>query len=171
MKKTMPLLLAAALLFGGVTALEIHSAQAKATHQTLGAAPDFTLKNAKTGKTTKLSDFKGKVRLLNFWATWCPPCRGEIPDMVKVQKEFQKKGLQIIGASVDQGGPTVVQAFAKANNINYPLVMADETVVDAYGGIRGIPTTFLIDRQGQIVKKFVGPLSKEQFEQEIKPLL
>ncbi len=123
------------------------------------------------GKTVHLSDFKGKVVILDFWATWCPPCRAEIPDFIALQKQYGDKGLAIIGASVDQGGVATVKAFAKKNNVNYTVVMADEEVAKAYGDIQAIPTTFVIDRQGRIVKQHVGLTSKEEFEKEIKPLL
>lgn len=140
-------------------------------------APDFALPRSGDGKIVKLSDSKGKVRIVNFWATWCPPCRAEIPHFVSMYKDLKGKGVEIIGISLDQKGDSVVAPFVKSNQMNYPVVIGDEKVVSAYGGIRGIPTTFIVDRQGRIVKKFVGLPSdteegiKDAFMKEIEPLL
>ena len=125
-------------------------------------APDFTLKDL-GGKLVKLSDYKGKVVLLNFWATWCGPCKDEIPDLVKVHDLFKKKGFVVLGISLDDEPqvdvPPFVSSFKKATGviINYPLLIGDDMIGDSYGGIRGIPTTFLIDRKGIIRKKYIGP--------------
>lgn len=140
-------------------------------------APDFSLPRSGDGKAVKLSDFNGKVRIVNFWATWCPPCRAEIPHFVSMYKELKGKGVEIIGISLDQKGDSVVAPFVKDNQMNYPVVIGNEKVVSAYGGIRGIPTTFIVDRKGKIVKKFVGLPSdteegiKDAFMKEIDPLL
>lgn len=125
-------------------------------------APDFSLKDL-TGRTVKLSDYKGKVVLINFWATWCPPCKVEIPDLVKVYDTYKKKGFVILAISLDDDPGKVVPPFVvdfkkdKKVSINYPMLVGDEAVNDAFGGIRGIPTTFLIDRKGVIRKKYIGP--------------
>ena len=133
-------------------------------------APAWELKNL-DGKSVKLSDFKGKVVILDFWATWCPPCRAEIPNFVALQKQYGDKGLQVVGISLDQGGVNPVAAFAKGQGINYPIVMGDEDVAHQYGDIQGIPTTFVIDPKGNIVEKHVGFTEKTAFEDEIKKLL
>jgi cytochrome c biogenesis protein CcmG/thiol:disulfide interchange protein DsbE len=170
-KKILPVVLGVLLLAGGFAVSQNQPVEAaKAGHTTLGKAPDFKLK-ALDGKEVKLSDFKGKVRIVDFWATWCPPCREEIPDFISLQKEFKGKGLEIIGVSVDREGPEVVKKFGKEFGINYTSLLANEEVIAAYGGIRGIPTTFVIDREGYIVKKYVGATSKETFEKDIKELL
>lgn len=135
-----------------------------------GPAPKWVLRDV-DGKTVKSSDFSGKVVILDFWATWCGPCRLEIPHFVELQKEYGDQGLVVIGVSLDQQGPGVVKKFMKNFNVGYPMVMADEKVVDDYGGVRAIPTTFVIDRQGNFVKKFVGFASKSEFEKAIKPFL
>jgi thiol-disulfide isomerase/thioredoxin len=145
--------------------------QAPVLAESLGEAPKFSLKSVKDNKSVNLADFKGKVLIINFWATWCPPCRSEIPDFIKLQKEYGSKGLQIIGLAVDAGGAKVVSDFGKEMGINYVSLLADAQTQQAYGGIRGIPATFIVDRKGQIVKKYLGAKSKEQFEAEIKPLL
>lgn len=134
-------------------------------------APNFTLKQSLDGKPFSLNDMKGKVRLVDFWATWCPPCREEIPGFIALQKKYQAKGLEIIGVSVDRGGPDVVNKFAQEYGINYTMLMSEQSVETAFGGIRSIPTTFLIDRQGQIVKKYIGAVSEAEFEADLKPLL
>jgi cytochrome c biogenesis protein CcmG/thiol:disulfide interchange protein DsbE len=134
------------------------------------AAPAWELKDL-DGKTVKSSDFKGKVVILNFWATWCPPCRKEIPDFIELQKQYGAQGLAIVGVSLDRDGPATVKKFQKSNNINYPLVMGNNEVTEAYGGVESIPTTFIIDRAGKIVGKHVGLAPKATFEKELKPLL
>ena len=122
-------------------------------------------------KPVKLSDFKGKVVVLNFWATWCAPCRKEIPTFVALQKQYGAKGLVIIGASLDQGGTKTVKPFVGKTGINYPVVLADQKTADAYGGIQVVPTTFVIDRQGKIVAKHEGDTDRAVFQSEIKSLL
>ena len=136
----------------------------------LQAAPAWELKDLE-GKPVKLSDFKGKVVLLNFWATWCPPCREEIPDLIALQKQYAPQGLVVIGVSVDRGGSAGVQAFAKRMKINYPVVMGNEKTAAAYGDFDVIPTTFFINRQGEIAGQRQGAADEATFAAEIKPLL
>lgn len=133
-------------------------------------APDWKLQNL-DGKTVQLSDFKGKVVVLDFWATWCPPCRGEIPGFIALQKQYEHQGLVVVGVSLDQGGPGVVSSFAKTEGMNYPIVMGDDDVAAEYGDIQAIPTTFVIDRSGKVVAKHEGGTDKATFEGEIKKLL
>jgi peroxiredoxin len=133
-------------------------------------APNWDLKDL-NGKSVKLSDFKGKVVILDFWATWCPPCRAEIPNFIDLQTQYKDKGLVIVGISLDQGGPGVVSAFVQAQKINYPIVMGDEGVSTAYGNIQAIPTTFIIDTNGNIVGRHEGYTEKSAFESEIQKLL
>jgi thiol-disulfide isomerase/thioredoxin len=133
-------------------------------------APSWQLQDLK-GKTVHSSDFKGKVVILDFWATWCPPCRAEIPGLVALQKQYGKQGLAVIGASVDEGGADVVGEAAQKLGINYPIVLADDNMQRAFGGISAIPATFIIDREGRIVKGHLGLVDKDEFENEIKPLL
>lgn len=133
-------------------------------------APNWQLQDLE-GKSVKLSDFKGKVVLLNFWATWCPPCRREIPDFVALQKQYADKGLVIIGVSMDEGGAEVVKPFAKKIGINYPIVLGDQKTAAAYGGIQVVPTTFVIDKTGKIAAQHEGGADRTTFEAEIKKLL
>jgi cytochrome c biogenesis protein CcmG/thiol:disulfide interchange protein DsbE len=133
-------------------------------------AADFTLKTV-DGKAIKLSDYAGKIVLVNFWATWCPPCRQEIPDFVEVYHKNKDKGFVIIGIALDQDGWSAVTPFAKKINITYPLVLGTQEVVDAYGPIKYIPTTFIIDREGYIVNKRVGGIPKADLEEIVSNLL
>ena len=126
------------------------------------------------GQLINLSDLQGKVVMLNFWATWCPPCRSEIPDFVELQSELGEKGLTIVGVSLDTDTPDAVKDFIQKNAINYQVLYAGEQaeeVVDKMGGIRGIPTTFLINRQGEIVKKVTGVLPKQAWQTAVSDLL
>jgi|Deesub1362B_J571_1020462.scaffolds.fasta_scaffold00163_43 cytochrome c biogenesis protein CcmG/thiol:disulfide interchange protein DsbE len=126
-------------------------------------APDFTLKDIK-GNNVSLSDFRGKIVILNFWATWCPPCRKEIPVFIKLYEKYKNEGLIIIGISLDKEGKKVIIPFVKKFGINYPILIGTKEVENAYGGIRGIPTTFIIDKEGKIRKKHIGlPLNPEEF--------
>lgn len=133
-----------------------------------GTAPAFTLTDL-NGKQISLASFRGKVVVLDFWATWCPPCKREIPDFVDLQKEYGSRGVQILGIALDE--PDKVQAFARQNGMNYPVLLGTDEVSMQYGGIEGIPTTFVIDKNGKIVSKFEGFRPREVFEGEIKKLL
>ena len=133
-------------------------------------APNFSLKTY-DGKVIELSTLKGKVVLVNFWATWCPPCRAEIPDFIKVYTAYKSKGLEIIGIALDEEGWTKVKPFIERNKMNYPVVLGDAKVVRDYGSPEGIPTTFFIDKNGNVVDQQVGMLRKEMLEQRIHKLL
>ena len=134
------------------------------------ATPGWQLKDV-NDKTIRSADFKGKVVIMDFWATWCAPCRMEIPGFIALQKKYAQQGLVIVGASVDEGGASMVRQFMEKLGMNYPVVLADEKMQDQFGGIEVVPTTFVIDREGHIVKKYFGLTDESEFEQEIKPLL
>lgn len=136
----------------------------------IGVAPKWSLKDLE-GKVISSDDLKGKVVILDFWATWCPPCRAEIPGYVELQKQYGKDGLVIVGASADEAGPGVVKDFAAKLGINYTMVMMDEAISSAFGGIEALPTTFLIDRNGQIRDRKVGMEEKAEYEQKILSVL
>jgi len=133
-------------------------------------APDFTLLDI-NGNDIKLSDFKGQVIILDFWATWCPPCKAEIPHFIELYDEYNSEGLEIIGVSLDWNAQRLLGPFVEENNINYRLLIGDEEVTNLYGGIMSIPTTFIIDRDGGIRNRYIGYRSKEVFEKDIKELL
>ena len=129
-------------------------------------APDFTLLNLK-GDVVKLSHFKGKVVLVNFFATYCPPCRYEIPDFIKMQKELGPEGFQVIGISVDENGEKILPYFIKQLNINYPVLLATSKVIRDYGNVYALPQSFLIGRDQTIIRHFTGMIT----EHELKPLV
>lgn len=130
---------------------------------------DFTLADH-NGAAVKLADYKGKVILLNFWGTWCGPCKLEIPGFIALQDQYRDKGFVILGVAVEDT-PEAVSAYASEAKINYPLAMIQDDMEDAYGPIYGLPMSLLIARDGSICKKHLGPITKEAAEQEIKPLL
>jgi thiol-disulfide isomerase/thioredoxin len=133
------------------------------------AAPEFSLTSLE-GQSIDLKDYRGKVVLLDFWATWCGPCRMEIPGFVALQKKYADQGFRVIGVSMDDG-PSPVRDFYKEFNMDYPVVMANNKVGMLYGGIYGLPTSFLIGRDGRIYAKHVGATDVSVFEEEIKELL
>ncbi|MBN2355840.1 TlpA family protein disulfide reductase [candidate division KSB1 bacterium] len=133
-------------------------------------APEFTLSSLE-GKSVSLSDFKGKVIIVDIWDTWCPPCRMEIPHFVELYSEYQKKGLEIIGVALGREGRDAVARFARQYKINYISVFASQKMLDDYGPISGIPTTFVIDQKGRIARTYVGYRDKSVFENDIKTLL
>ncbi|MGD9899881.1 MAG: redoxin domain-containing protein [Calditrichaceae bacterium] len=134
------------------------------------AAPAFTLKDL-NGNDLKLSDYSGKVVFVNFWATWCPPCRAEIPAFIELVDKYGKDGFEVIGIGVDPRDFSKVPGFVEQYNINYPVVYGTGEVVTAYGGIESIPTTFVVNRQGRVVEKIVGSRPKSAFESIITALL
>lgn len=132
-------------------------------------APDFSLTGA-DGSTVKLSDFRGKVVIVDFWATWCPPCRKGIPDLIKLKKDFKDK-LVVIGVSVDTDTQKDVIPFIKEYGINYHIAYADNNITQAYGGVQAIPTSFIIDKDGNIVKSFVGLQDISTYQSLVTSLL
>jgi len=140
------------------------------TEQEWGNAPDFILPQL-DGNSLTLSDFKGKVIILNFWATWCPPCRMEIPDFVELYENYKDEGLLVIGVNLDGGDTRPIKQFSEKYKINYPVVLGNVKVTEDYGGIRAIPTTYVIDRKGDIKKKYVGYQPRTTFEDQAKRLL
>jgi cytochrome c biogenesis protein CcmG/thiol:disulfide interchange protein DsbE len=133
-------------------------------------APDFTLRDA-GGKPLKLSDYRGKVVLLNFWATWCPPCKAEIPWFIEFQKTYKDKGFTVIGVSLDEDGWDVVKPYLERSRINYPVVVGDAQVEQHYGGLESLPTTFIIDREGRIADVHIGLVTKNIYEEQIRSLV
>ncbi len=133
-------------------------------------APDFSLE-ALDGKPTRLSDFRGKAVLLNFWATWCGPCKIEMPWFVELQNQYGSQGFQIVGVAMDDASKQDIAKFAKDMGVNYPILIGKEAVGDQYGGIPALPETFLIGRDGKIVDKIFGLRGKAEIEDSVKKAL
>ena len=133
-------------------------------------APEFGLKDA-DGKLVHLSDYRGKVVLLDFWATWCGPCRIEIPWFMEMQRKNKDKGFEVLGVAMDDDGWEAVKPFLQELSVNYRIVMGNDATAQAYGGVDALPTTFLIDRAGRIAAVHVGLASKRDFEDGIQELL
>ena len=133
-------------------------------------APDFELTTL-DGKKMRLSDFRGKAVLLNFWATWCEPCKIEMPWFVQLEKQYGPEGLQVLGVAMDDTGENEISQFVKEMGVNYPVLLGKESVGDEYGGIIHLPTTFYIDRSGKIVEHIEGLHSRHDMETNIKTAL
>jgi peroxiredoxin len=133
-------------------------------------APDFALKDI-NGRQVKLSDFRGKIVLLNFWATWCGPCKVEIPWFIEFEQKYKDRGFAVIGVSMDEEGWSVVKPYLAERRINYRVVVGTEKLGQDYGGVESLPTSFIIDKEGRIVSTHVGLVSKSDYESEIVQLL
>ena len=133
-------------------------------------APEFTLKDS-DGRPVKLADYKGKVVLLNFWATWCGPCRIEIPWFVDFEKTHKDRGFAVLGVSMDEDGWEAVKPFMQEHKVNYRMVIGSDDMAQKYGGVDSLPTTFLIDREGRIASTHIGLVSKKDYLNDIQQLL
>jgi peroxiredoxin len=143
------------------------------TTKIVPAKLNFTMKDA-DDKRVKLADFKGKVIVLNFWATWCVPCKREIPEFVDLQKEYEAQGVQFIGISVDEKETLgKVRPYVAEHSMNYPVLQgkSNEGVLDAYGPLTTVPTTYLIKRDGNVCKRHAGAVTRDVLERELKSLL
>jgi thiol-disulfide isomerase/thioredoxin len=136
-------------------------------------APDFSLATVPQGKNFRLSDHKGKVVLVDFWATWCPPCRKVIPHLAELHKKYRKKGLVVVGVSVDHAGEELLRTFVHEWKMTYPVVWdSDRNAAKAYGGVPSLPTTFLVGRDGRLIgKPMVGAHPLEFYESAVKEAL
>ena len=134
-------------------------------------APDFQLMDL-DGNSVRLADLRGKAVLLNFWATWCPPCKIEMPWFVDLQKQYGPQGLQIVGVAMDEGNAhDAVAKFAKDMGLNYTVLLGNDKVADQYGGVDALPTTFFIGRDGTIVTRVFGLVSHSEIEDNVRAAL
>jgi cytochrome c-type biogenesis protein len=165
-------LVVVAVVAAGMLYFGMHMARRdRRLHSTAATqAPDFTLESL-DGKTMRLSDLRGKAVLLNFWATWCVPCKIEMPWFVELQREYGAQGLQIVGVAMDDASREDIAKFAKDMGVNYPILIGKEAVGDQYGGVPALPETFFIGRDGKIVDKILGLRGKGDIEEDIKRAL
>jgi peroxiredoxin len=133
-------------------------------------APEFELKDA-SGKVVHLADYKGKVVVLDFWATWCGPCGIEIPWFIDFQRKYKDRGFEVLGVSMDDDGWKAISPFVAEKKINYRILLGDDKTGDQYGGVEALPTTFVIDRDGRIASTHVGLANRKDFEDAIEKLL
>ena len=133
-------------------------------------APDFALTSL-DGKTLKLSDFHGKAVLLNFWATWCEPCKIEMPWFVDLQKKYGPQGLQVFGVAMDDASPKEIAEFTQKMGVNYPIVIGKEEVGTLYGGVQYLPSTFYISRDGKVMERVFGLVSRSEIETNVQKAL
>ena len=133
-------------------------------------APDFSL-STPDGKTMKLSDFRGKAVLLNFWATWCEPCKVEMPWFIDLQKKYASQGLQVLGVAMDDASPADISSFAGKLGVNYPILIGKEEIGAQYGGIDYLPSTFYITKDGKILDHMFGLVSRSEIESNIQKAL
>lgn len=134
------------------------------------ADADFTVRDLE-GNVVRTADLQGKAVILNFWATWCPPCRAEIPDFIDLQKKYGPQGLRIVGIAMDDAGRDAVAQFVRQNGINYPVAMPNEEIARRYGTINVLPTTYYIGRDGQVVQLVTGLIGREQMESNVQAAL
>jgi len=132
-------------------------------------APDFTLKTY-DGKTVSLSDYRGKVVLVNFWAVWCGPCLHEMPGLEKLNNTYKSKGFQVLGMTISSRA-NKIPATVKSTGVTYPILVNADKMAQAYGPFRAIPQSFFIDRKGNIVQQITGGMSYKEFEKIVKKLL
>ena len=163
-------IVAAAMLYFG-----FHTARRSGTDHVPGAgygtpAPNFTLETL-DGKNLSLSDLKGKAVVVNFWATWCGPCKIETPWLVELQNQYGSQGLQVVGVAMDDSGKDEIEKFAKDMGVNYPVLIGKEAVGDAYGGVPALPESFFVGRDGKIVDRIIGLKGRAEIEDSVKKAL
>lgn len=133
-------------------------------------APEFKLKDS-DGKVVSLSQYKGKAVLLNFWATWCGPCKVEIPWFIEFETKFKDQGFAVLGVAMDEEGWEVIKPYITDKKVNYRVLAGDDPTAQLYGGVESLPTTFLIDKNGMVAGVHVGLVSKSEYEKDIQALI
>lgn len=133
--------------------------------------PSFVLDDVVTGDSIDSKQFSGKTLLVTFFATWCPPCMQEVPDLIELQTKYASKGFSVVGLSVDQGGAGVVRKLVEKRSINYPVLLANGRIARDFGGVVGIPTSFLVNSKGTVVKKYPGYVPHVLLENDIKRIM
>jgi cytochrome c biogenesis protein CcmG, thiol:disulfide interchange protein DsbE len=155
------------------------SAGAPAAPKVLANEPDVTFKDLQ-GKDLTLASLKGKVVVVNFWATWCDPCRVEIPWLIRMQQTYADKGFTLVGVAMDEDGKASVDPFVQSTHfdvkgqqmtMNYPIVLGNDELADKFGGMLGLPTSIVISRDGKIAKRYIGLVNEADLEKQIKELL
>ena len=163
----------------GNASVGAQGSQVKDANGNKPAAPEVTFKDL-DGKDVALTELKGKVVVVNFWATWCDPCREEIPWMIEFQQKYADKGFTLVGVAMDEEGKPVVQPFVQTTNfdvnghpttMNYPIVLGNDDIAGKFGGLFGLPTTIVIGRDGKIQKKYIGLANRASLEKDIQALL
>jgi thiol-disulfide isomerase/thioredoxin len=175
MKRNPLALVVVALVVAGMLYFGFHMARRSGAGSTpraakMSVAPDFSLESL-DGKSMRLSDLRGKAVLLNFWATWCGPCKIEMPWFVEMQNQYGSQGLQIVGVAMDDASKEDIAKFAKDMGVNYPILLGKEAVGDSYGGVPALPESFFIGRDGKVVDKIIGLRGKGEIEDAIKKAL
>ncbi len=168
-------LVVVAIVAAGMLFFGFHLSRRSGPTHSLGLAhgtdaPDFTL-DSLNGNSVRLSDLRGKAVLLNFWATWCSPCKIEMPWFIEFQQQYGPQGLQIVGVAMDDSSKEDIAKFAKEMGVNYPVLLGKEAVGDAYGGVPALPESFFIGRDGKIVDKIVGLKGRSEIEDSIRKAL
>lgn len=133
--------------------------------------PNFSLQDAVSGKEVSSSEFDGKALFITFFATWCPPCIEEIPTLIKLQNKYEGDGFSVLGLSVDQGGSKTVRKLIEKKSINYPVLFADSITMQKFGGVYGIPVSFLVNKKGHVVKKYTGYQPLSVLEKDLRKIL
>lgn len=164
-------IVAAGMLYFGFHAARRPESEGAGIFKKSTPAPDFTLERLDGGGNMRLSDLRGKAVLLNFWATWCGPCKIETPWLVELQKQYGAQGLQVVGVAMDDSGREDIEKFAKEMGVNYPVLLGKEAVGEAYGGVPALPESFFIGRDGKIVDRIIGLKGRDEIEDSIKKAL
>jgi thiol-disulfide isomerase/thioredoxin len=173
------LILLSGLLAGSIAGCGGSGAKTSGAPKVLANEPNVTFKDL-NGQDVTLASLKGKVVVVNFWATWCEPCRTEIPWMIAYQQKYADKGFTMLGVAMDEGGKADVEPFVKSTNfdvsgkqltMNYPIVLGNDDIADKFGGMLGLPTSLVISRDGKIVKRYIGLVNEADLDKQIKDLL